>query len=110
MTAGVMDASLRALQRQLAELIPDDQGDYATGDGPLLEAMVSQTEAPRLISADIVEGSAMRAYPVEGAAEPGFDAFLDGTQSSQIIRHVDGIPIVRGTVAAVVRVRRDRRM
>ena len=47
---------------------------------------------------------------VDGDRAPGFAAFLDGMQSSRVVRYVDGIPIVHGTVAAVIRVRRDRRL
>jgi hypothetical protein len=44
------------------------------------------------------------------AAGAGFTAFLDGTQSSHVLRYHDGMPVVWGTVAAVVRARRNRPM
>jgi hypothetical protein len=37
-------------------------------------------------------------------------AFLDGTQSSRVTQYVGGIPIVHGTVAAVIRERQERRL
>lgn len=40
----------------------------------------------------------------------GFRGFLDGTQRSLVASHLRGVPIVHGTVAAVVRERRNRRM
>lgn len=101
--------SLRALQRELARLVPDSEGnDHMVG--PSLEAAVSAVEVPRLVSAVVLEGTSLRSHAVGGATESGFAAFADGTQASHVIRHVDGVPIIRGTVAAVVRMRRHRRM
>ena len=40
----------------------------------------------------------------------GFRGFLDGTQRSVVASHLRGLPIVHGTVAAVIRERRNRRM
>lgn len=101
--------SLRALQRELARLVPESTGSEQSG-GPSLEAGVSAVEVPRLVSAAVLEGTSLRARTVGAATESGFSAFVDGTQASHVIRHVDGVPIIRGTVAAVVRVRRHRRM
>jgi len=47
---------------------------------------------------------------VVGEAIPGFRGFLDGTQRSRVFAHLAGVPVVLGTVAAVVRERRNRRM
>ena len=52
----------------------------------------------------------MRAFRVAGLPLVGFAAFLDGTQHSQVVCYVDGLPVVHGTVGAVVRVRHERRM
>jgi hypothetical protein len=76
----------------------------------MLERLGSSTEPPRLISAAVIEGSTLRARRVFGAAEVGFAAFLDGTQASRVLAYAEGIPIVHGTVAAVVRVRRNQRL
>lgn len=103
------NTSLRALQRELARRVPESAGGEGP-DGPSLEAAVGTVELPRLMSAVVLEGAALCAHRVAGSAESGFTAFVDGTQASHVIRHVDGVPIIRGTVAAVVRVRRNRRM
>ena len=97
------------MQRQLAALLPEAR---PTGDGEgTLELASSSTDAPRLISATVLEGSgALRARRVFGAPIPGFRGFLDGTQRSRIAVHIGGVPIVVGTVAAVIRERRNRRM
>src|SRR5581483_664086 len=39
-----------------------------------------------------------------------FVAFLDGTQGSRIACYVEGLPIIHGTVAAVIRERKNRRL
>ena len=39
-----------------------------------------------------------------------FRAFLDGTQRSEAVTYVGGIPIVLGSTAAIVRERRNRRL
>jgi len=105
--AAAGDTTLRALKRRLATLVPDVAPMDA--DAVTLETLSSSTEPPRLMSATIVEGGALRPRPVEGTIEAAFAAFLDGTQVSQVLQHADGVPIVRGTVAAVVRQRRNRR-
>ena len=48
---------------------------------------------------------------VSPASTPGFAAFLDGTQESRVFTYVArGVPVIHGKVAAVVRIRSDRRM
>jgi hypothetical protein len=44
------------------------------------------------------------------APEPGFAAFLDGSQESHAVAFHDGVPVVVGQVAAVIRSRVERRM
>jgi hypothetical protein len=64
-----------------------------------------------LISATIIEDGDLRARAVDGEAQATFVAFLDGTQNSLVARYQrGGVPIVLGTVAAVIRERRDRRL
>ncbi len=83
------------------------------GPGPTLETLPAPAESPRLEPAQTVEGP-LRALAVTG--EPGtghhtvFGGFLDGTQASRIVTYVEAVPIVFATVAAVIRVRRDRRL
>ena len=101
--------NVRTVQRQLAALLPEAR---PTGDGEgTLELASSSTDAPRLISATVLEGSgALRARRVFGEPIPGFRGFLDGTQRSRVAVHLGGVPIVVGTVAAVIRERRNQRM
>ena len=101
--------NVRTLQRQLAALLPEARPS-GEGEGTL-ELASSSTDAPRLISATVLEGSgALRARRVFEEPIPGFRGFLDGTQRSRIAAHLGCVPIVVGTVAAVVRERRNRRM
>lgn len=102
------DASFRGVQRVLAGLLPDG----APGGGePMLELLAAPSEPARLISTVIIEGGAMRARRVDGMPVTGFAAFLDGTQGSRIVRYTaNGAPIVHGTVAAVIRDRRNQRL
>ena len=103
-----MNQGLLALQRQLRALAPEialiTEGEQA------LERATPDTRPPRLVSADVIEESAMRARRVFGDPVVAFAAFLDGTQTSHVIAYVDGVPLVHGTVAAVVRLRRNRRL
>jgi hypothetical protein len=103
-----MDASLRGAQRLLGEWIPHSRA--ADGSGPTLETLPAATESPRLVTARAVEGPSLRARQVPGEPGSTFGGFLDGTQASRIVTYHDGVPIVFATVAAVIRVRCDRRL
>lgn len=102
------DASFHAVQRRLAALLPDTP--VLAGGATLELAGQFVQEKPRLEPPQVLEGKSLRSLAVPGAPAARFAAFLDGTQSSRVVQYVVGIPIVHGTVAAVVRVRRDRRM
>jgi hypothetical protein len=52
----------------------------------------------------------VRPHRVAGDPEIGFQAFLDGMQASRILDFAAGVPVVYGTVAAAIRVRRNRRL
>jgi hypothetical protein len=66
-------------------------------------------DPPRLQRAEALEGDAVLAQRVAGEPVVGVAAFLDGIQESRVLAHwADGVPLVHGTVAATVRVRRDR--
>jgi hypothetical protein len=100
---------VRTVRRQLAALLPDAR-PTREGEGTL-ELASSLVDAPRLISATVLEGSGpLRARRVFEAPIAGFRGFLDGTQRSLVVTHLAGIPIVHGTVAAVIRERRNKRM
>ena len=100
--------NVRAVQRQLATLLPEAR-PAAIGESTL-EVAAPGNDAPRLISATVVEGGPLRAKRVFDPPTPGFRAFLDGTQRSELVSYVGGVPIILGRVAAVVRERRLRRM
>ena len=100
--------SLAAIQRRLEERLPGAGGLADTGAS--LEALPKAVEPPRISPAAPIEGRAVRAVRVDGDPVAGFGAFLDGTQQSRVVRYADGLPIVVGTVAAVVRVRANRRL
>ena len=104
---GEIALDLRHLQRRLASLLPDAR---AAGTESTLEIASQSYDAPRLISATVLEGSELTAHPVGAPPVPGFRAFLDGTQRSRVAAYVGTAPIVHGTVAAVIRERVDRRM
>ena len=102
------DQGLLALQRQLRALAPDVA--LVTNADQALEHVTPDTRPPRLVEADVIEGATMRARRVFGEPAATFAAFLDGTQASRVVAYVDGMPIIHGTVAAVVRIRRNRRL
>ena len=95
------------MQRRLASVLPPEAQAASVEALELVTAGV--LEPPRLISAGVIEGKTLRAHPVDTPVAR-FAAFLDGTQTSRVVAHVDGVPIVHGTTAAVVRERVDRRM
>lgn len=103
-----MDASFRLAQRRLQEWAPD--APALADAGPPLEAARSAPEPPRLVAAPVIEGHALRGRRVEGDPDAGFAAFLDGTQRTHVLGYHDGLPLVFGTVAAVVRKRANRRL
>jgi hypothetical protein len=102
-----MDQGLLALQRQLRTIAPDVS---LVTDGEQVEHATPDARPPRLVGAEVIEAGAMRARRVFGDPVVAFAAFLDGTQTSHVIAYVDGVPIIHGTVAAAVRVRRNRRL
>jgi len=100
--------TLVAVQRLLAGAFPESE---AAGDEAPLELTTADPRPARLISANLLEDRELRSRKVAGDAVPAFVAFLDGTQASVVVRYLrGGVPIVLGTVAAVIRDRRDRRL
>ena len=100
--------SVRAVQRQLAALLPEAR-PAAMGESTL-EVASQGNDAPRLVSATVLEGGPLRARRVFDPPVVGFRAFLDGTQRSELVSYLAGAPIILGRAAAVVRERRNRRM
>jgi hypothetical protein len=78
--------------------------------GPSLETTATPPEPPRVVSSDVIESTTVREHRIADPANVGFDAFLDGAQDSRVVHHSDGVPVVFGRVAAVVRERVLRRM
>jgi hypothetical protein len=103
------DSASRAAIRLLKEWLPEASEVEGSGD---LE-LTSRADQPQLISAEIVEGKALRAVTVPGVDRTmisGFGAFLDGTQKVRLIGRHFGVPIVLGITSAAVRVRVNRRL
>jgi hypothetical protein len=98
--AGFRDA-LRLFQNDAAAL---------RDPGPSLETTATPPEPPRVVSSDVIESTTVRAHRIADPPVAGFEAFLDGAQESRVVHYCDGIPIVFGRVAAVVRQRVLRRM
>jgi hypothetical protein len=75
----------------------------------MLELRPGTAEPPRLQRAEPLEGTTIEVHAVGGEPSAGFAAFLDGIQESRVLAHwPGGVPIVHGTVAATVRLRRGR--
>lgn len=96
---------LRAIRRMLpdAEIIQDPTPEAALYGG-------AYSEPPKLRNAALIEGSTLRAIRVRRDPVATFGAFLDGAQQVRILSHRHGVPILLGTVSAVVRVRHNRRL
>ena len=75
-----------------------------------LERILPASEKPQTVAATVLEGTTVRALRILAPDKPVFAAFLDGVQSSRVVSHLDGVPLVFGTVAAIVRERRNRRL
>jgi len=106
----VADLSFAGVNRWLWEAAPELGPRSAGGDAASLELASAARELPRMTDATVIEGATLRAHAVAMPETSAFEAFLDGTQTSRVIREADGIPIVHGTVAAVVRQRVNRRL
>jgi hypothetical protein len=81
----------------------------ATSAVPLELQSRGVQDAPSLRDVEVLEPGGMRAIAVAGDAVPQFAAFLDGAQWSLVL-WAGAIPVVHGTVAAVIRQRDSRRM
>jgi hypothetical protein len=58
----------------------------------------------------VIESTTVRAHRIVDTPAVGFSAFLDGAQERHVVHYADGVPIVFGRSAAVVRQRVLRRM
>jgi len=103
------DAASRAALRSLMERLPG----MSTVEGAGSPEPVTASDPPVLRSAQIVEGSSLRAIRIPNLSRQTtsqFGAFLDGAQKVQVVGHHLGMPIVFGMVSAAVRVRVNRRL
>jgi hypothetical protein len=94
--------------RLIATLFPD--AESVTGERPL-ELTIERSEPPRLIDARVIEGHELRARRVFEPPTVAIAAFLDGRQHSEVVTYrPGGVPVVLGTVGAVIRERRNQRL
>ena len=103
------DTASRAVLRLLRQWLPD----VSVIEGPSSLEQALAGDPPILRSAQLVEGSALRAIRIPDLSRETtseFGAFLDGTQSVRVIAHHFGLPIVLGTATAAIRVRVNRRL
>ena len=103
------DPAYRAALRLLMKQLPD----MSIVEGASSLEQVMPGDPPILRSAQLVEGSSLRAIEIPDLSrdmKSGFDAFLDGTQSVRLAGHHFGLPIVFGTVSAAIRIRVNRRL
>src|SRR5688572_87742 len=102
------DALLPAVLKYIAERAPNARA--ARDGGVALEHTMPASDKAHTVSASVLEGTTVRAHRILGPPEPGFDAFLDGIQTSRVVAYLDGVPLILGTVAAIIRERRNRRL
>lgn len=102
-------ATVHSALREVLQRVPDVR-PVTLGTALPLERMPGDADAPHVAEAEAVEERIVRAHPVPGDPTPGFAAFLDGTQESQVLAWMGAAPIVYGRVAAVIRERVQRRL
>lgn len=76
----------------------------------MLELAPYTNDAPRMLSATLLEDPVIRARPVGETTGSSFVAFLDGKQRSETVGYLGGLSVLAGLPAAVVRERCDKRM
>jgi hypothetical protein len=97
---------LPSLKRLVAELV---LGAEVAGSNTVpLELLEGMEESAQLVPCEPLGGSMFLHHPV-GAPTPMFRAFLDGKQRSEQLAFVRGIPLIVGTVGAVIRNREGSR-
>lgn len=109
-TSTSRQTGFRAAQRRLAEALETARLSEESDSSSLESRRLAPADPPRVARAAPLEDDVIRRRPVSGDPVVGFSAFLDGIQVSRILAHDDGIPIIHGTVGAVIRERLDRRL
>ena len=95
----------------MQRLLANHGGSAPTEGGGSLEIQSTNTAPPRLDEAPLLEGTRLERRPVEGEPVAAFAGFLDGIQRSVVAWYQRALlPAVHATVAAAIRVRRDRQM
>lgn len=107
-TSVLRPRNLRDLSRSLRTALSHSPGEGSPPAALELSGLV--LDPPRIGECQPVEGDSLSAIALEASGEVGFRAFLDGAQRSTIADYAGTVPIVAGRIAAVVRVRVDRRM
>jgi hypothetical protein len=104
-----MSASFQSARRAVGRLT--GSAGSAGAASSTLDMIGARGDAPRLVAPTTIEGPpALAQRRVPGVPTIGFAAFLDGTQESRVLEYVGVVPIVHGTVAAVIRERHERRL
>jgi hypothetical protein len=103
-------SGFRSAQRRIAEALAGARVSAHADPASLESARLAPADPPRLASAEVLEDDRLARHEVRGEPVAGFAAFLDGIQVSRVLAHDDGIPVVLGSVAAVIRARVDRRL
>lgn len=105
------DASFREAQRLIVRHLPGATLLADGAPGALLELFAPSAEPPHTARAALLEGAMLHARPVPARGIEPFAAFLDGIQRSRVVHYLPGgTPVVHGTVAAIVRMRANRRL
>jgi hypothetical protein len=99
----------RTIQRHLGEAL-EQPASGGESDASLEARRLPPADPPRIAGAAPLELPVIATRPVAGTPEPGFAAFLDGIQISRVATHVEAMPIVHGSIGAVIRDRHDRRL
>jgi hypothetical protein len=100
--------SVRSVLRTV--LMQMDGARAVIGAAPL-EGVLTDTEPPRAVDAEVVEDATVRCIPVQDGPLEGFAAFLDGRQETRPFAWLGAlVPLVLGTVSAGIQRREHRRL
>jgi hypothetical protein len=97
----------RVLLRKMQSVLGPQVWEASRHSTPI--EVFTAADAPTIAPAKPIEEST-HARRIESNGITEVSAFLDGIQRTSIITHVDSVPIIQGFVAAVIRIRRERRM
>jgi hypothetical protein len=96
---GRADAIARSVLR-------DALGNRLRASGPdRTEALAQDGTQVVQRSAVALDGDAVRSVHVTAPATATFEGFLDGVQRSSVLAYLDGVPLLHGTAASVIRER-----